>query len=102
MSSKIGSASQTKSEVWENDFHLKGNCNAKTSWFHLKILQNEAKFIKIGQAVLEIFNFIDWNLDNCTRKTTEKPKMLFFLEVLEQLKNNGLCEVRNDICTIQQ
>ena len=64
--------------------------------------QNETKIIKIGQAVLEIFNFKDYDLDNCTRKTTEKPKMLFFLEVLQKLKNNTLCDVRNDQRTIQQ
>ena len=29
-----------------------------------KILQNETKIIKIGQAVLQIFNFKDWDLDN--------------------------------------
>ena len=43
-----------------------------------KILQKETKIIKMGQAVLEIFNFKDRDLDNLTRKTTEKPKMLFF------------------------
>ena len=43
-----------------------------------KILQNETKIIKIGHAVLEIFNFKDWDLGDFTRKTTEKPKMLFF------------------------
>ena len=34
-----------------------------------KILQNETKIIKIGQAVPEIFNFKDWDVDNFTRKT---------------------------------
>ena len=44
-----------------------------------KILQNETKIIKIGQAVLEIFNFKDRDLDNFKRKMTKKPpKMLFF------------------------
>ena len=44
-----------------------------------KILQNETKIIEIGQAVLRIFNFKDQDLDTITRKkTTEKPKMLFF------------------------
>ena len=33
-----------------------------------KILQKETKIIKIGQAVLEIFNFEDRDLDNFTRK----------------------------------
>ena len=32
-----------------------------------KILQNETKIIKIGQAVLKIFNFKDRDLDNFTR-----------------------------------
>ena len=43
-----------------------------------KILQNETKIIKIGQAVLEIFKFKDWDLDNSTRKYDRRPKMLFF------------------------
>ena len=43
-----------------------------------KILQNETKIIKIGHAVLEIFNFKDWNLGDFTRKNDKKPKMLLF------------------------
>ena len=66
-----------------------------------KILQNETKVIKISQAVLEIINFKGRDLDNFTRKTAEEPKMLF-LEVLQKLKNNRLCDIRSDKCTIQQ
>ena len=67
-----------------------------------KILQNDTKIIKIGQAVLEIFNFKDRDLDTFyEKKTTEKLKMLF-LERLHQLKNNRLCDVRNDKCKYQQ
>ena len=67
-----------------------------------KILQNETKIIKIGQAVLEIFNFKNWDLDNFTRKNDRKTENVAFLEVLQKLKNNILCDVRNDKCTIQQ
>ena len=37
-----------------------------------RILQNETRIIKIGQAVLEIFNFKDRDLDNFTRKNDRK------------------------------
>ena len=67
-----------------------------------KILQNETKIIKIGWAVLEIFNFKDWDLGNLTRKNDRKTENAVFLEVLQNLKNNRLCDVRNDKCTIQQ
>ena len=67
-----------------------------------KILQNETKIIKIGQVVLEIFNFKDWDLNNFTRKNDRKPENIVFLEVLQNLKNNRLCDVRDDKCTIQQ
>ena len=42
------------------------------------VLQNETKIVKIRQAVLEIFNFKDLDLDSFTRKNDRKPKMLFF------------------------
>ena len=67
-----------------------------------KILQNETKIIKIGWAVLEIFNFKDWDLGNLTRKNDRKTENIVFLEVLQNLKNSRLCDVRNDKCTIQQ
>ena len=82
---------------------LKEGCNAKTSWFHLfKILQNETKIIKFNQAVLEIFSFEDGDLDDFTRKNDRKTESVVFLQVLHKLKNNRLCDVRNDKCTIQQ
>ena len=43
-----------------------------------KILQNETKIIKIGQAVLEIFNFKDRDLDNFTRKNDRKTENVVF------------------------
>ena len=46
------------------------------------ILQIETKFIKIGQAVLEIFKFKDRDVDNFTRKTRQKNRKCWFLEVL--------------------
>ena len=67
-----------------------------------KILQNDTKIIKIGQAVLEIINFKDWDLENFTRKNDRKTENVVFLEVLQKLKNNRLCDVRNDKCKIQQ
>ena len=67
-----------------------------------KILQNDIKIIKIGQAVLEIINFKDWDLENFTRKNDRKTENVVFLEVLQKLKNNRLYDVRNDKCKIQQ
>ena len=68
-----------------------------------KILQNETKIIKIGQTVLEIFDFKDSRFGQFyDKKRTEKRKMLSFLEFLQKLKNNRLCDVRNDKYTIQQ
>ena len=61
-----------------------------------KILQNETKIIKIGHAVLEIFNFKDRDLGDFTRKNDRKTENVVFLEVLQNLKNNRLCDVRND------
>ena len=49
-----------------------------------KILQNETKIIKIGQAVLEIFNFKDRDLDNFTRKNDRKTENVVFAKTLEQ------------------
>ena len=43
-----------------------------------KILQNETKIIKIGQAVLEIFNFKDRDLDNFTRENDRKTENFVF------------------------
>ena len=67
-----------------------------------EVLQNETKIIKIGQAVFEIFNFKDLDLDNFTRKNDRKTENVVFLEVLQKLKNNRLCDVRNDKYTIEQ
>ena len=67
-----------------------------------KIRQNERKIIKIGQAVLEIFNFKDRDLDNFTRKNDRRTKNVVLLEVLHKLRNNRLCDVRNDKYTIHQ
>ena len=61
-----------------------------------KILQNETKIIKIGHAVFEIFNFKDRDLGDFTRKNDRKTENVVFLEVLQNLKNNRLCDVRND------
>ena len=53
-------------------------------------------------AVLEIFNFKDRHWDSFPRKNDRKNETVVFLEVLHELKNNGLCDVRNDECTIKQ
>ena len=67
-----------------------------------KLLQNETKIIKIGHAILEIFNFKDHDLNSFTRKSDRKTNNVVFLAVLQKLKNNRLSDVRNDKCTIQQ
>ena len=51
-----------------------------------KILQNETKIIKIGQAVLEIFNFKDRDLDNFTRKNDRKTENVVFWGDLHRLE----------------
>ena len=73
------------SNYWETNQHFyffKGELQRQnkliSSERSFTILQNETKIIKIGQAVLEIFNFKDRDLDSLREKTTEKPKMLFF------------------------
>ena len=43
-----------------------------------KILQNETKIIKIGQAVLKIFNFKDRDLDNFMRRNDRKTENVVF------------------------
>ena len=43
-----------------------------------RILENEAKTIKIRRATLQIFNFKDQDLDSFPRKNDRIPKMLFF------------------------
>ena len=50
---------------------LQGQTRLISSERPSKILQNETKIIKIGEAVLEIFNFKDRDLVYFTRKTTE-------------------------------
>ena len=73
---------ETAPQACKKSFKIKGELQRQkklvSSERPSKILQNETKTIKIGQAVLEIFDFKDRDLDNFTRKTTEKPKMLFF------------------------
>ena len=89
-----------------SDVVLKGELQRQNKWISFerpfKILQNETKIIKIGQADLEIFNFKDQDLDNFTRKNDRKTENVVFLEVFHKLKNNRLCDVRNDKCTYQQ
>ena len=85
---------------------LKKNCKAETFKLILserpfKILQNETTIIKIRQALLKIFNFQDQDLDSFPRKRQKNQKCCL-LEVLHKLKNIGLCDVRNDKCTIKQ
>ena len=43
-----------------------------------EILQNETKIVKIRQAVLEIFNFKDLDLDNFPRKNDWKTENVVF------------------------
>ena len=57
---------------------LQGQTRLISSERPSKILQNETKIIKIGEAVLEIFNFKDRDLVYFTRKNDRKTEMLFF------------------------
>ena len=61
---------------------LKENCNAQNKLITLerpfKIMQNETKIIKIGQAVLEIFIFKDRDFDSFTRKNDRKTENVVF------------------------
>ena len=43
-----------------------------------KILQNDTKILKIGQAILEIFSFKDRDLDNFATKSDRKTKNVVF------------------------
>ena len=86
---------------------LKGKLQCQNKWIlpkrPLKVLQNEAKIIKIHEAVLDILNCEDQDLDRfLTRKKQQKTENVAFLEVLHKLKNNGLCDIRNGKCTIKQ
>ena len=65
-----------------------------------KILRNEIKIMKIGQAVLSTLKIEIWTM--FTRKNDRKTENVVSLEVLQKLKNNRLCDVRDDKCTIQQ
>ena len=56
----------------------------------------------IWKAVHEIFDLKTEIWTILREKMTQNPKMLYFLEVLQRPKNNRLCDVRNDKCTIQQ
>ena len=44
----------------------------------IKILQSETKIVKIGQAVLDIFNFKDRDLDNFISKNDRKTENVVF------------------------
>ena len=58
-----------------------------------EILQNETKIIKIRQAVLEVFNFKDLDLDSFPRKNDWKTENVVFLEVFQKLNNIRFCDV---------
>ena len=49
-----------------------------------KSLQNETKIIKIGQAILELFNFKNLALDSSPKKNYWKQKMLVFFRSFAQ------------------
>ena len=68
----------------------------------LKTCKMRPKSLKSAKA---FSRYSALNIEICTilqEKTTEKPKMLFFSEVLHKLKNNRRCDVRNDECKLQQ
>ena len=67
-----------------------------------KIMQNEAKIVKIRQAIFEIFIFKDLDLDSFPRKNDWKTENVAFSEVLQKLNNNRFFDVTNDNFTIKQ
>ena len=67
-----------------------------------KIREKKTKIIKIGQAVLEIFNFKDRDFDNFTRKRRQKKRKCCFLDVLHKLKNNVTSEIINALINNKQ
>ena len=100
MSKKVGGRGLAKILVFKGELQRQSMLISSERRF--EILQNETKIIKIGQAILEIFNFKDWDLGDFTRKNDRKTENVVFLEVLQNLKNNRLCDVRNDTYTVQQ
>ena len=64
--------------------HVKGELQRQNKLISperpFKILRNETKIIKICQAVLEIFNFKDCDLDNFTRKNDRKTENVVFFQ----------------------
>ena len=55
-----------------------------------KILQNVTKIIKIGRAVLEIFNFKDPDLDNFTRENDRKTENVVFFRGFAQAEEQWI------------
>ena len=58
------------------------------------------KSFKSAKLFLRYFKYQD--LDNFMRKNERKTENAVFVVVLHKLKNNRLCDIRNDKCTIQQ
>ena len=93
-------------EARKSEWKVKGELQRQnkliSSEVPFKILQNETKSLKSAKPFsrYSTLKIKIWTI--LREKKTEKPKMLFFSEVLHKLKNNRLCDVRNDKYTIQQ
>ena len=76
----IFSKTKQLTQFYNKCFNVKGELRRQNKLIPserpFKILQNKTKIIKIGWAVLEIFNFKD--LGSFPRKSDRKPKMLSF------------------------
>ena len=59
-----------------------------------KSLKSAKPFSRYSTLKIEIWTMYE--------KKGQKTENVVFLEVLQNLKNNRLCDVRNDKCTIQQ
>ena len=73
-SNDINTCLQSKNGKFYLKWELQCQNKLISSEQSVQILQNEIKIIKIGQAILEMFNFKDRDLDKFARRTTEKPK----------------------------
>ena len=77
----------------QNKFiHLKGR--PKSCRKRPKSLKSAKPFSRYSTLKIEIWTIL--------REKRQKNQKCCFLEVLHKLKNNRLCDVRNDKCTIQQ
>ena len=60
-----------------------------------KSLKSAKPFLRYSALKIEIWASL-------REKNDRKTENVVFVEVLQKVKNNRLCDVRNDKCTIQQ